>query len=104
MSGLSSLQQSILKWLLYQVRSVEQADPKWLKYGIEWRPPWMPQLQDKAQDKALENVFRASLCRSLARLENRGLITRMRGRKNARTVNVMLTAEGRKVAEALSGN
>ena len=102
MSGLSSMQRSILKSVLYQILSVEQENPQWLKDGIAWMPQWMPKSKDKSEDKALENVYRASLCRSLARLEERGLITRIKGQKKARTVRILLTSEGRKVAEAIT--
>ena len=102
MSNLSPLQRCILQWLLYHVRLVEQEDPRWLKEGIDWCHPWKPMTTDKLEDKRLEIVWRASLCRSLARLEKRGLIKRLRGRKQARTISVLLTDEGRKVAEALS--
>lgn len=96
MSGLSSQQRIILRWLLYHTRLVEQADPRWLEGGIAWVPQSVPKTNE-----AFENVWRASLCRSLARLENRGLITRIKGRKKARTLRVLLTPEGRKVVESL---
>jgi hypothetical protein len=104
MSHLSFLQKTILTWLLNSVRVVEKRDPQSLKFGIAWEPVWKHKSQDKEQDKTFENVWRASLCRSLARLEKRGLITRIKGRKNARTHSVMLTREGRKVAESIDGN
>lgn len=102
MSNLSPLQRRILQWLLYHTCVVEQEDPQWLKYGIDWYHPWTPMTTNKTEDRRLEIVWRASLCRSLARLEKRGLIKRLRGRKQARTTSVLLTDEGRKVAEALS--
>jgi hypothetical protein len=104
MADLSPMQRSILKWLVNWVRLVEERDPQSLKFGIAWEPVWTHKNQDKEQDRALENVWRASLCRSLARLEKRGLITRIKGRKNGRTHSVMLTREGRQVAESIDGN
>src|SRR5437588_4722527 len=53
--------------------------------GCGWMPQWKPKCENQAEDKARENVWRASLCRSLTRLEKRGLITRIKGRKQART-------------------
>ena len=96
---LSEQQRGVMRWLLRAVQSSENLndiDRPILSLGaIEWRP--------RTVDKEGENCWRASLCRTLARLEKRGLITRIRGPKNARTVAVMFTDVGRKVAEALSG-
>ena len=78
--------------------NVEQHVPQLLKFGIAWEPQWKPKLVDKTEDKSLGNVWRAYLCRSLGRLEKRGLIIRIKGHKQARTVRVMLTTEGRKMA------
>jgi hypothetical protein len=102
MSDLSNQQRNILKWLLNRIRFAEQHDHQLLEEGVAWEPQWKPKCYDTTEDKALENVWRASLCRTLARLEKRGLITRIRGRKKARTVRVMLTREGRRVAEAIT--
>ena len=103
MADLSPLQRHILRWLISQVRIAEQQDGALLEEGVAWRVLWIRQLQDHTEDKARENVWRASVCRALARLENRGLVTRIRGRKNARTVRVLFTSAGRKVADMLSG-
>jgi hypothetical protein len=103
MFDLSAQQQYILEWLINQVRYAEQHDRQSLEAGFWWMPHWTPKTNDQAEDHALENVWRASLCRSLARLEKRGLITRIKGRRKARTVRVMLTVEGRKVAESIVG-
>ena len=96
---LSEQQKLVLRWLLAAVRDLESlnsgAARSLLRDGIDWRP--------RAGDKHRENCWLASLCRTLARLEQRGLITRVRGRKNARTVRVKLTNQGRKLAEMLSG-
>jgi len=96
---LSEQQKRVLRWLLAVVRNVEDIDSSaarsLLRDGINWLP--------STTDKERENSWRASLCRTLARLEKRGLVIRIKGRKKARTVRVMLTSEGRKVAEALSG-
>jgi hypothetical protein len=51
------------------VRYAEQHDRQQLERGIYWWPEWTPKTIDKADNKRLENVWRASLCRSLARLE-----------------------------------
>ena len=93
MAHLSSLQQILLKWLLGEVQFAEQNDPRLLENGFPWRI--------NVTDKARENALRASICRSLARLENRGLITRLRGPKDLRTVRVVLTPLGRSVAETI---
>lgn len=97
---LSEQQKHVLCWLLGVVRNLEDIDSsaarRLLRDGIHWLP--------HATDKERENCWRASLCRTLARLEKRGLVIRIKGRKNARTVRVVFTSEGRKVAEALSGN
>jgi DNA-binding HxlR family transcriptional regulator len=68
---------------------------------VAWMLTWTTQLPDPTEDKALENVWRASVCRSLARLEKRGLVIRIKGSKKTRTVRVKFTDAGRKVAEAL---
>src|SRR5688572_8126653 len=91
MSYLSPQQRYILLWLITNVRLVEQADPRWLKDGIDWWHQWTPKTADKTVDKSFENVWRASLCRSLARLEQWGLIQRIRGRKQGRTVRLRHT-------------
>jgi hypothetical protein len=104
MSDLSAQQRHILKWLISQVQIAEQQGGRVLDAGIAWRILWTPKAQDHTEDKARENSYRVTMCNSLARLERRGLITRIRGRKNARTVRVMLTSEGRRVAEALVSN
>jgi hypothetical protein len=83
MSVLSSQQVRVLKWLLNCVRFAEQHNRQLLEDGFPWNP--------KTQDKERENCWRASLCRALARLEKRGLITRIKGRKKARTSRVKLT-------------
>lgn len=102
MSPLSPLQRHILRWLISQVRIAEQQD-QWGPFegGVSWMLMWAPRVPDRIEDKALENVWRASVCRSLARLEKRGLVIRIKGRKKARTVEVMFTPPGRKMAEAL---
>src|SRR5262245_6676549 len=82
---MSSLQKYILKWLLDRVRDTEQEDPALLGMGIKWRVLWNPERKDPSEDKAREHVWRVSVCRSLDRLEKRGLIRRIRGDKNART-------------------
>ena len=101
MSNLSALQRYILTWLINRLRFAEQHDHQQLERGIYWWPEWTPKTIDKAEDKRLENVWRASLCRSLARLEHRGLLIRIRGRKQARTARVRLTDEGHRVAESI---
>jgi hypothetical protein len=93
MLNLSSQQQHILRWILRQTRQAEQSQPELLETGFSW--------VILVNDKAAENSLRASYCRSLARLDKRGLITRIKGRKKARTSRVQLTSEGRRVAEAL---
>ena len=96
---LSEQQKHVLRWLLAVVRNLEDNDTaaarSLLRTGVDWLP--------RATNKERENCWRASLCRTLARLEKRGLVVRIKGRKNARTVRVVFTSEGRKVAEALSG-
>jgi hypothetical protein len=105
MADLSPLQLHILRWLISQVRIAEQQDRGgWFHGDVAWMLTWATQVPDRTEDKALENVWRASVCRSLARLEKRGLVIRIKGRKKARTVEVRFTPEGRRVAEALSGN
>jgi hypothetical protein len=97
---LSGQQKLVLRWLLAAVRDLEKIDScaarSVLLNGIAWQP--------RAADKEREACWRASLCRTLARLEQRGLITRVRGRKNLRTVRLKLTDQGRRVAESLSAN
>ena len=77
MSNLSPLQQFILKWLITRVRYAEQHDRQQLERGIDWWLEWTPKTTDKAEDRRFENVWRASLCRSLPRLEQRGLLIRI---------------------------
>ena len=101
MLKLSSLQQYI-KWLISRWRYAERHHPQPLERGIDWMPEWEPKALDKYDDKRLENVWRASLCRTLARLERRGLVKRNRGRKQARTARVRLTPTGHRVAEAIA--
>ena len=92
MAYVSPMQRHILTWLISQVRLAEQQDQWGMFEGdVAWLPEWDTQLGDRGADKALENVWRASMCRSLARLEKRGLITRIKGRKKTRTVRVRLT-------------
>ena len=97
---LSEQQKTVLLWLLRGVRMLEarndEAARAVLRDGIYWAP--------QVGNKERENCWRASLCRTLARLEQRRLITRVRGRKNARTVRVMFTDAGRELAESISGN
>jgi hypothetical protein len=97
---LSEQQKHVLRWLLQAVRALEgrndSAARSLLRDGIGWQP--------RTADKDRENCWRASLCRTLARLEQRGLLTRIRGRKNARTVRVLFTDQGRKVAESMIRN
>ena len=94
---LSEQQKRVLRWLLRVVRDLEDRNDRaarsLLVEGIVWRP--------RAGDKESENSWRASLCGTLARMEQRGLITRIRGRKNARTVRVMFTDLGRRVADSI---
>ena len=96
MSVLSPQQVRVLKWLLNCVLLAEQHNRQLLEDGF----PWNPQTQDKER----ENCWRASLCRAFARLEKRGLITRIKGRKKARTSRVKFTEKGRKLAESMDGN
>src|SRR5258707_9400685 len=98
MADLSPLQLQILRWLLSQVRIAEQQDRELFEEDgglfdgdVAWMFMWTPQVPDPMEDRALENVWRASVCRSLARLEKRGLVIRIKGRKKARTVRVSLT-------------
>jgi hypothetical protein len=102
MSNLSLLQQYILRWLIARV-STGHDDSQLLERGIDWFPQWTPKTTNQTEDRRLENVWRASLCRSLARLERRGLLTRIRGRKQARTARVRLTDEGHRIAETIAG-
>jgi len=88
-SMLSWLQRSILRWL---IEAAEQQNRDLLVTGVQWRL--------LVDDKEGENAFRSSICRTLARLERRGLIKRIKGRKNKRTVRVLLTESGRALAEA----
>ena len=90
----SDQQGSILKWLLRCVRAAESNDPELLARGFVWGL--------RLHGAERENSQRASFSRSLARLEQRGLITRLKGSKAKRTRRVLLTAEGRKVAESLA--
>ena len=101
MVPLSPLQRQILRWLLSQVRTAEQQDGRSIEGGVAWEVSWDTQVQDRTEDKARENVWRSSVCRALARLEKRGLVIRIKERKKARTVEVMFTRPGRKMAEAL---
>jgi hypothetical protein len=103
MSNLSSLQQYILKWVINHVSATGHDDHQLLERGIDWFPERTPQTTDQTEDKRLENVWRASLCRSLAGLEGRGLLTRIKGRKKARTARVRLTDEGHRIAETIAG-
>ena len=93
-SNLSLQQRSILKWLINCVRFAEQHNRSLLETGFDWGIT--------IQDKAGENSRRASLYRALARLEQRGLLIRIRGRKQARTMRVKLIPEGHRVAEELA--
>ena len=104
MATLSPQQRQIVRWLIFQVRTAEQQDRGLFKGEVAWMLMWTTQVPDGIEDKSLENVWRASLCRSLARLEKRGLVIRIKGPKKVRTVRVRFTRKGRKVAEALSGN
>jgi hypothetical protein len=104
MSTLSPMQQSILRWLLKCILIGEQHNRQSANNAFAAKPSWTPKTGTKDESKTRENVWRASVCRALARLEKRGLITRIKSRKKARTVRVRLTAEGRKVAESMSGN
>src|SRR5688572_10341848 len=70
MSNLSLLQQFILVWLITRVRFAEH-DRQLLERGIDWMPEWTPKTTNQTEDKRLENVWRALLCRSLARLQQR---------------------------------
>lgn len=89
---LSEQQRKILCWLLLAVRSV--ADFDYDVDDIVWHP--------HTTDKEHENCWRASLSRSLARLERQGLIIRVKGPQNLRTVGVRFTDLGRRAAESLS--
>jgi hypothetical protein len=94
MTSISSQQQQILARLLRLTRLAEKYDDlELLEKGFNWSP--------KITDKAAENSRRASLSRALTRLEARGLITRVKGRKQARTSRLKLTDQGRRVAESL---
>jgi hypothetical protein len=89
-SNLSPLQQDILTWMINRARFAEQPDHQSLERGIDWWSKWIPKTTDKLEDRRREDVWRASLCRSLARLEHPGLLIRIRGRKQARTARVRL--------------
>jgi DNA-binding MarR family transcriptional regulator len=102
MSNLSSLQQYILTWLINHI-PVGRDDRQLFERGIDWMPEWIPKTTDQTEDRRLENVWRASLCRSLARLERRGLVQCIRGRKQARTARVRLIDEGHRIAETIAG-
>jgi hypothetical protein len=95
MSNLSPLQQYILRWIINRVRYAEQHDRQQLERGIYWWPEWTPRTTDKTEDRRRENVWRASLCRSLARLEQRGLLIRIRGRKQVRMVYPKIKTKNR---------
>src|SRR5688572_30007178 len=94
MSNLSPQQRSILRWLIKCVHFAEQQSRSLLETGFAWGIT--------IKDKACENSRRASLCRSLARLEQRGLVKRISGRKQARTARVRLTPEGHRIAETIA--
>ena len=95
MPPVSAQQLNILRWLLKLTLHAEQHQPELLRRGFPWR------LQSKG--KALENSQRASYSRALARLSRRGLVVLIKGPEGVRTTRVLLTAEGRRLAEALCG-
>ena len=67
--ALSGQQKSVLEWLLKSVEILEQRKDsvglEWLELGVPWKP------------KLSCDSARASMSRSLARLESKGLITRI---------------------------
>jgi DNA-binding MarR family transcriptional regulator len=93
-TDLSVQQEHILRWLLRLTQEAEQGDSNVLETGFQWGL--------KIADKRRENGRRASLGRTLRRLEGRGLIIRVKGRKKGRMVRVLLTPKGRRVAENIS--
>lgn len=120
--GLSKQQQDILLDLLRETNRQIHRSGKPSAWGVWWYnriPQWLRQgYGPKSQTAA----YRASLSRALKRLEERGLVVRQNcihgfpghpegraGRVSKvdpapkRTTNVVLTAEGRAIAERLIG-
>lgn len=86
--NLSARQKSVMEWLLKSVEILEQRKDSvgldWLERGVPWKP------------KLSRGSARASMSRSLVRLETKGLINRVAPR--GRTTRLMLTNLGRLVA------
>ena len=97
---LSKQQKSILLWLLRAVRILEDRNDATARITRRTGIPWRPQVADKDR----ESCRRSALCRAIERLEHRGLIQRVYGRKGRRTIALTLTRAGRLVAEALTVN
>ena len=85
--ALSDQQKSVVEWLLASVEILEQrkdsAGLEWLELGIPWQP------------KLSGGSARASMARSLARLELKGLVKRIA--PAGRTTRLKLTNLGRLV-------
>ena len=85
--GLSDQQRSVMKWLLKSVEALEQRKDSVGLECLELGVPWKPQLNGESA--------RASMSRTLARLESKGLIRRIA--PGCRTIRLKLTNLGRLV-------
>jgi DNA-binding MarR family transcriptional regulator len=90
---LSPQQRQVLRWLLENSRLIEELVPDLTNAPVDYRV--------SVDDRTSENARRASFSRTMRRLEQRGLISKVKGAANRRTLRVALTSEGRRVAEAI---
>src|SRR5258708_31644639 len=111
-AGLSDTQANILRYALRRYQWVEtHGNESSRRQAAMWGIPWCPWRKDDRPNGS----DRASVSRALRRLESRGLVQRRndyRGDRwqespddngvRFRTLQVKLTAEGRKVAERLT--
>lgn len=92
-SRLSEQQKEILRWLLDAVRILEERNHRLGRIGLRIGIEWCPRIVDKES----EICRRASLCRAIERLENRGRIRRLYGPKRRRTIALKFTSKGRRL-------
>lgn len=94
--NLSAEQKSVLLWLLDYCNRIESSGNDHAKQDIAlWGVPW--------RTNGLTRSEHASLSRTLRRLETRGLVIRKNDVSDGRrTTGVVLTANGRQIAEAVN--
>jgi hypothetical protein len=107
--GLSDLQKRILVYAWNEVKADPDSRVNGATAYVSWFDHFHPDCKAAIEEELLPGKWGkwthndiASVSRALRRLEERGLIARLRGSNQQRTTGIVLTPEGARVAASLA--